>query len=481
MIKISYDKAIVSAFMFFGALSCLISPAWAEMNTTSASAAGGASSSRPNIIFILADDWGWGDLGCYGHRQLKTPNLDRLARQGTLFTQFYVCSGVCSPSRTAFMTGQYPARHRMHGHLATHEQNAARGMPDYLDPKVPTITRILHDAGYATAHYGKWHLGHGEGAPVPAEYGIDDYRCVASNGQTWETKGPGFRARSAGLIIDETIRFIEAHRDKPFFVQSWLLDTHAVLDPSEEQLVPYARYTPRGTNYKGTLQVYYGAATAADKEIGRLLQKLDDLGMSRNTIVIFSSDNGPEDIHLGEASHSGVGSAGPFRGRKRSLYEGGVRTPFIVRWPAGTPAGKVDKTSVLAGVDFLPTLCSITGAPLPSGLNLDGEDMSGPLRGTSRERSSSLFWDWRFGILGDVINKSPRLAIRDGQWKLLMNPDRSRVELYDILRDPMQVDNLAAQHSEVVERLSTLLLDWNKTLPPGPLDTDAGSNAYPWP
>ena len=135
----------------------------------------------PNIVFVFADDWGWGDLGCYGHRQLRTPNLDKLAREGTLFTQFYVCSGVCSPSRTAIMTGHFPARHRVHGHFSRHDRNVKRGMPDWLDPDVTTITDLLRRAGYAIGHFGKWHLGSGEGAPLPADYGIDESRILVGN------------------------------------------------------------------------------------------------------------------------------------------------------------------------------------------------------------------------------------------------------------------------------------------------------------
>jgi N-acetylgalactosamine-6-sulfatase len=381
------------------------------------------------------------------------------------------------------MTGQYPARNRVHGHFATPELNIKRAMPNFLDPAVPTVTKLLHDAGYVTGHFGKWHLGHNEGSPLPPAYGIDDYRCVgAIDKAAWDMHEPQFRARLTGHIVDESIRFIETNRDKPFFMQAWLLDVHAVLDPTEEQMKPYAAMGPRGAkSHKGALQVYYGAATAADKELGRLLAKLDELGLKENTIVVFSSDNGPEDIHLGEASHSGVGSTGPFRGRKRSLYEGGIRLPFIVRWPASTPAGKVDNTSVIGGVDFLPTICSLAGVPLKPDMKLDGQDMSEAFRGKPTRRFSPLLWEWRFSIFGDTTNRSPILAIRDGNWKLLMNPDRSRVELYDIPKDPTEVDNLAQANPQVVERLSEIALDWQKTLPPGPFDNDAGSNAYPWP
>jgi len=438
-------------------------------------------SDRPNVIFILADDWGWGDLGCYGHRLLKTPSLDRMAQEGIRFTQFYVCSGVCSPSRAAFMTGRFPARFAMHGHLDKPELNAKRGMPNWLDPKVPTIARLMQQAGYATAHFGKWHLGHGPDAPPPSAYGLDVTRTVVSNDPNgWdETKEPYFRAHSTGYIVDETLKFIESHRERPFFVQAWILLTHATLNPTDEQLKPFNHFSAEGVPFKSPAQIYYASAASADREIGRLLTKLDEMGLGQNTIVIFSSDNGPEDMSIRNASHSGVGSAGPFRGRKRSLYEGGVRLPFIIRWPARVPAGKVDTTSVVSAVDFLPTICKLTGVTVPPDLKLDGEDMSAAWCGAPGQRTTPLMWEWRFGIAGVVINKSPILAIREGDWKLLLNPDRSRIELYDIPRDPSELNNLADHHPDVVERLSRRVLDWQKTLPKGPFDADAGSNAYP--
>lgn len=454
--------------------------AYAAEESTAGSPARNAG--RPNVIFILADDWGWGDLGCHGHHDIRTPNLDRMANQGIRFSQFYVCSGVCSPSRTAFMTGRYPARFAIHGHFATPEQNEKRGMPNWLDPKEITVTRLMQQAGYATAHFGKWHLGSGPDAPLPSEYGLDAHRTAGSRDpEGWkEGERKRFWAQSSQYIIDETLKFIEEHKDRPFFVQAWLLMTHATLNPTEEQMKPFARFTAPNVPFKSPATIYYASAASADQEIGRLLDKLDAMGLSENTIVIFSSDNGPEDMAILNASHSAVGSAGPFRGRKRSLYEGGVRVPFIVRWPGKVPAGKVDTTSVAAGVDFLPTICRLAGVQVPNLTALDGEDMSAAWLGQPRERTKPLMWEWRFGIAGHVINKSPMLSIREGKWKLLMNPDRSRVELYDIPRDPSELNNLAERNAQVVERMSRRVLEWQATLPKGPADRDAGSNRYPW-
>jgi len=188
---------------------------------------------------------------------------------------------------------------------------------------------------------------------------------------------------------------------------------------------------PTLIRHKSAAQVYYASVTDLDTQIGRLLNEMETLGLADNTLVLFSSDNGPEDIHLRDAGHSGIGSAGPFRGRKRSLYEGGVRLPFLVRWPGKVPSGRVDDKSVVAAVDFLPTLCKLAGVKLPRDLQPDGEDTSDILQGQSRQRVSPLLWEWRFRIFGHIWHHSPTLAIREGDWKLLMNPDRSRVELFD--------------------------------------------------
>jgi N-acetylgalactosamine-6-sulfatase len=440
------------------------------------------SGKRPNFIFILADDLGWGDLGCYGNRAIRTPSLDRLARQGTLFTQFYVNNPVCSPSRTAFMTGHFPAHHRMHGHLAAPEINANRAMPNFLDPSVTTVTRLLQKSGYRTAHYGKWHLGSGPGAPMPSAYGIDEHKTAVSNEKVFPMNDPWFWSKSSGMIVDEAIRFIEKTREQPFYINAWMLLPHAVLNPTDEQMEPYQRFAPAPyVKDRGAMRVYYSSVTNLDTEIGRLLKRLDELGLADDTVILFSSDNGPEDIHIANASHSAVGSPGPFRGRKRSLYEGGIRLPFLARWPGHIPAGRVENNAVLTAVDFLPTVSKLAGVNVPADVKPQGEDASDILFGASRARTKPIYWEWRFHIFGYNVNRSPILAIRDGKWKLLMNPDRTRVELYDIPNDPAEMTNLADRNPQVVRDLSEKVLAWQKTLPPGPIDPTAGKNDWPWP
>ncbi len=438
----------------------------------------------PNIIFILADDMGWGDLGCYGNKAVKTPNIDGMARQGTLFTQYYVNGSVCSPSRAAIFTGQYPARNGIHEHLMPrHDDNARRGMPDFLDPVLETIPKQLKKAGYATAHFGKWHLGSSKDSPGLAKYGVDVHKTQNSAEQSLKPQGddPFFIAKSTGMIVDETIKFIKENREKPFFVNLWTLVPHAVLNPTQEQMDVYKNMAPDAkVKYSSPQQVYFASVTNLDEELGRLFKTLDEMGLSDNTIVLFSSDNGPEEIAVANASHSGAGNPGPFRGRKRSLYEGGIRVPFIVRWPGHVPANRIDNDAVLTGVDMFPTFSSLAKVPLPEGHSLNGEDVSDILMGKVRARSRPLMWEGRMAVIGPVINRNPTLAIRDKQWKLLMNADGSRIELYHITDDPTEVSNVAFQNAAVVKNLTQQLAAWKKTIP-GSAQPGAGQMNYNWP
>lgn len=436
-----------------------------------------AAAEKPNIIFILADDLGWGDLGCYGNKIIHTPNLDAMAKQGTLFTQFYVNASVCSPSRCAFFTGQYPARHRIHGHYSTKEQNEARGMSNWLEPKVPNAARLMKSAGYTTAHVGKWHLGNNAGGPPIDAYGFDFVGTSESGGANGPAADPYFRAKSTALFVDESLKFIEQAGDTPFYLQLWTLVPHATLNPTPEQMKPYLRLRAGGKDFPhaAAMEIFAASVTDLDTQVGRLLAGLEKLGKDKNTLILFTSDNGPEDIHIGNAGHSGVGSAGPFRGRKRSLYEGGIRMPGIARWPGKVPAGRIEDKAVLAGVDWLPTICKIAGVQLPADHIPDGEDVSDVLLGTSRPRTRPLMWEWRFNIAGEPFHHSPELAIRDGDWKLLMNPDGNRVELYDVTQDLTQLNNVAEHHPDVVEKLAAQVTAWARTLPEGPHDPTAGT------
>jgi len=443
-----------------------------------------AQETRPNILFVLADDLGWGDPSCYGNARFRTPNIDRLARQGTLFTQYYQGGSVCSPSRGTLMTGRWPSELRLHGHLATAAQNEARSMAQYLDPTNATLPRLLKQAGYTTAHVGKWHLGRPPDAGASlAAYGFDTARWIDGQCGSTNVWAAGERPRATQRLVEATLEVLEEVKDKPFFCELWLIDPHAALAPSEEQRAPFRGRVPEG--FTSPFEVYAGTVAEMDRQLGRLWERLDALGLADNTIVIFSSDNGPEDIEIGNAAWSGIGSAGPLRGRKRSLYEGGTRVPFIVRWPkSGAPAGQVNQETVVSGADLLPTLCELAGVALPDVVRQvqRGQSVAAAFRGDKAfRRATPLFWEWRYRIFNHPWNRSPMLAMRDGNWKLLLNPDRSRVELYDLARDPGESDNVASDHADVVARLSEQVLAWQRTLPPGPVEAEAGRNDYAWP
>ncbi len=452
--------------------------------------------SKPNVIFILTDDQGWNDAHFAGHPYVKTPNLDKFASQSTWLRQFYVAATVCSPSRCGFMTSHYPARHLIHGHFATHEQNAQRHMPDWLDPKTVTLPGLLKKAGYTTAHFGKWHLGSGQGAPPPQAYGIDVSKVVNGPGEQLgdEAKDPFFRAKSTEMIVDETIAFIKANRDKPFYINAWTLLPHALLKPTPEQLAVYKELHPNANDsaFGPWLKKYYGDAkdlqsqmqvfcaslTDLDTQLGRLFDALEEMQLANNTIVFYSSDNGPEDYRVGNASNAGVGSTGPLRARKRSMYEGGIRTFGLVRWPGHIAPGRRDETSVTGGVDFLPTVCKLAGVALPADLAVDGEDVSDIWLGASRPRTRPLHWEWLTNVSGGKEGgyMPPMLAIRDGDWKLFVNHDGSDAQLFNIANDISEQNNVAKEHAELVKSLSSKAIAWSKTLPPSPARDSAQKN-----
>lgn len=436
-----------------------------------------AGERKPNIVFIFADDWGWGDLSCHGSTWLKTPHIDQMAAEGINFGQFNVLNPVCSPSRTAVMTGHYPARYSVHQHFASPELNRRHEMPDWLDPKAVTLPRLLQQAGYRTGHFGKWHLTNRRtyGAPTPDAYGYDEAR-VFNGGAEWPSAGLKDTATDAAA-------FIQANAGRPFFINVWLHETHTPHRPSEEAMRQHSHLDEQQ-------QVYAAVVTDGDQAVGRILEALREAGVERNTLVIFSSDNGPErtsrtrqaltrDKDTGAAGYDtyySVGETGGLRGRKRSLFEGGVRVPFIVRWPARTPAGLKNDTTVLTAVDMLPMLCAAAGVALPVDYQGDGENLLDAFLGKPVLRTRPIFWEWR-GFAGEP-DWWPRLAVRDGDWKLVLTGDGRRIELYDLARDRGEANDVAAGHPEVVARLSRLALDWKATLPEHP-NPDCISKARP--
>ena len=427
---------------------------------------------RPNILLILADDWGWGDLSCHGHPYVQTPHIDRLAREGTDFHRFSVASGVCSPSRTAVLTGRFPARYNIDGHFAWVEQNAKRNMPDWLDPQTTLLPRLLQDAGYATAHYGKWHLANDmiPDAPLPSVYGYDDYGAFNCSGEQMPVHDD---ARRAVAFIEQA-----SERGQPFFVNLWIHEPHTPF-----HVLPL--YRSRFPDLEEADNIYAATLAHADARIGEVLDALDRLELCEETLVIFTSDNGPAravgntslDLMYDTATGAGYGIAASRgitagrKGYKASLFEGGIGVPFLVRWPGKTAAGGVETTTLLSAVDLLPTLCEIGGAELPAGYTPDGVSQVAALTGTPQpRRASPLFWrmDARWPPAPARPEHWAGFVVVHDRWKLLVSQNREHVELYDLLADPLERNDLAGEAVEEVNALLARLASWEATLPATP-------------
>jgi uncharacterized sulfatase len=446
-------------------------------------------SARLNIIVVLIDDAGYADLSCYGNKEARTENIDRLAAEGRRFTQFYVNSPICSPSRTALLTGQYPARHRITSFIENRESNARRGMVQFLDPKAPSLARFLSGAGYATGHFGKWHMGGGRDvgeAPLITDYGFDasltqfeglgDRVLPLMGTQDAEgasgTKLPlGVASEKLGrgtvhwvprhdvtrAFVDRTLSFIQQAQKagKPFYVNVWPDDVHSPFDPPKAL---------RGDGSKRAL--YHGTLVNMDRQLAPLFDYVRrDEKLRNNTLILVASDNGPE---------PGAGSAGPFRGHKGTLFEGGIREPLIA-WgpglispPQGKQAGVVDSTSVFSSVDLTYSLLRLAGVTPPADAKLDGTDVSGAILGRkgAAARTPPLFWKRPPDRPGPAREPFPDLAVREGNWKLLVEEDGSDARLFDLSTDPAEANNAAERHPDIVQRLKTLVLAWNRELPP---------------
>ena len=420
---------------------------------------------KPNIIFIFADDWGYGDLGIHGSTFCKTPRLDRMAGEGIDFQNFTVNNPVCSPSRTAVMTGQFPARHSVHQHFASVQHHQKAGMPDWLDPRAPMLPRMLGEGGYATGHFGKWHLcnDHIPDGPMPTAYGYDEFGAFNLPSEADEQM-------KTSATCPRAADFIRRHKDRPFFVNVWLHETHTPHYPLDKYLKQFESLGEKK-------RVYAAIVAEGDAGVGLILDTLKELGLDNKTLVIFSSDNGPEwtgkrkqcdDTSTGPGlgSFYSVGEKGELKGQKRSLYAGGTRVPFIARWPGVIPVGRRDRTSVLTAVDLLPTFMALAGLNLPKGYEPDGENVVPALKGLGFKRAKPIFWEWRPARRHPEI--WPHLGIRDGKWKLLLNEKLGKAELYDIVGDWAETTDLSKQHPEVVGTLTQQLHAWKKTIPAHP-------------
>jgi arylsulfatase A-like enzyme len=439
------------------------------------------TASRPNIVMILIDDLGWGDFSCFGNKKVETTNIDRLAAEGIRFEQFYVNAPICSPSRTAISTGQYPMRWRLTSYLSNRQENQRRGIAQWLDPKAPMLARMLHDAGYTTGHFGKWHMGGQRDvgdAPLIRQYGFDetltsfeglgprvlplldayDGKEAQKHALGSDTLGHGpihweKRDQITKTYTDAAFAFIDKARaaGRPFYLNLWPDDVHSPFFPPKNR---------RGNESKRDR--YLGVLKTMDEQLGPLFDHIrSDPSLRDNTLILICSDNGPED---------GAGSAGPFRGKKGMLYEGGIRSPLVV-WAPGlqtkNKTGTANSTSVLAAIDLAPSLLAIAGVTKPANVQFDGEPLDDVLLGRSTKTRAKLLFFRRppdrpqHSVEGNL----PDLAVRDGYWKLLCEYDGSKPQLYNLRNDVGEKSNVADAHPIVVDQLAAAVLAWHNSMP----------------
>jgi arylsulfatase A-like enzyme len=425
---------------------------------------------RPNIIIILTDDMGFGDVGVYGGKFVPTPDIDRMADEGIRFTQYYSAAPISSASRAGLLTGIHPAHLHITSYLQTREGNRKAEMADFLDPNTPTLPRTLQAAGYKTGHFGKWHLGGGrdvKNAPSITEYGYDEYAStyespdpdplITATDWIWSPKDSIKRWNRTAYFVDKTLDFLKRNSGQPCFVNLWPDDMHTpwVGNIEEQKLFPDGENSEK--NFRTVLIEY-------DRQIGRLLAGLKELGIDKNTIVIFTSDNGPAPSFRGSR-------AGNYRGCKASLYEGGTRMPFIVWSPDHlVPRAKVDNTSVVSALDLFVSLCNIAQAKLPGNYKSAGTDMSRALVGEPQLCDRAIFREYRrndskaFPQPADK-DASPNLAVREGDWKLLINADGTDLMLYNLHEDPRETMNLSEKYPDKASELKEKVLRWRNSFP----------------
>ncbi|TWU60576.1 Arylsulfatase precursor [Rubripirellula tenax] len=449
-----------------------------------------AATERPNIVLIFIDDMGWGDFSCFGNTEATTPNIDRMAEEGIRFHNFYVNSPICSPSRVAISTGQYPFRHRISSFLNNRADNEKRGMAQWLNPSAPMLARYLQQSGYATAHCGKWHMGGQrdvDDAPPITDYGFDrsltNFEGMGAKllpltevptknggvkkGRIWdkaERLGEPvrwmLRSEITGGFVDEAIEFIDeaTQKDQPFYVNVWPDDVHAPYFPTIENW----SVTPHG--------LYLSVLEEMDMQMGKLLDRIrDDDKLRDNTLIMICSDNGPDD---------NGGTAGPYSGTKATLFEGGIRSPLVVWGPGLIPSprrGSVNRSSLIAAIDLVPSLLTLANVDMPEATVFDGENLADTLIGKSDDsRKTPVFFrrppdrkDFR------KYTDLPDLAVRVGDWKLLCDYDGGRARLHDVSADPAEANDVSADNANVTKRLVNAVLKWNASMP-----ADAGDPGY---
>lgn len=435
---------------------------------------------KPNVILIIADDLGWTDLGCFGSKYYQTPNVDRLCREGIKFTSVYTCGPNCAPTRACLMSGLYSPRHGIYT-----VQTGARGKEEHrkmipvenkvtLDPSYVTLGEAIQAAGYVTAHAGKWHLG-AAGEAGPKEQGFDfniggNHTGSPKGGYFSPYKNPELPDGPQGENLTDRLSaeidgFIRGHKDRPFFVYLPYYAVHTPIQAKSDLTAKYAKREPHGGHKNPK---YAAMIETMDTGIGRILDTLDELDLTKKTVVLFSSDNGG----VGGYAAAGVKGAGeitdqaPLRGGKGMLYEGGVRVPLIVRWPGVVRPGS-QSSEPLISVDFYPTLAEIVGADTPD--PSDGVSFTPLLKdpSTTLDRDG-LFWHFpgylqASGKLG-TWRTTPGGGILRGNWKLLEFFEDGRLELYNLADDIGQKKNLAATNTAMRDELHGRLLEWRKAV-----------------
>lgn len=416
----------------------MLSQTWAAALTAFILVAGDAAAvDRPNIIYINCDDLGYGDLACYGAPDIRTPHLDRMAAEGTRFIDFSVPSALCTPSRAALMTGRYPGRSGLA--VGVLRPDADNGLP----AKELTLAEVAKQAGYSTACIGKWHLGFKPGMR-PLNQGFDSYYGVLHNLDHHETvvfekeggmpvlrgnvveKRPAVPAEMTALYTAEALAFIEANREQPFFLYLGHAMPHLPFDAS-----------PRFKD-KSARGLYGDVVEELDDSTGQILDKLRSLGLAEKTLVIFTSDNGPE--------RKTPGTAAPLSGSKHTVFEGGLRVPCIAWWPGHVPPDRVSREFV-SSLDVLPTLAKLAGTALPPGLVLDGYDISDVLLKTDGQSPRQTL----YSLYG--MKKNRKESMREGRWKLqFTNPPT----LFDLGSDLAETQDVAARNAGQVKRLTQL-------------------------
>jgi arylsulfatase A-like enzyme len=413
---------------------------------------------RPNIVFILTDDLGWTDLGCFGSTFYETPNIDRLASQGMKFTSAYAACTVCSPTRASVLTGQYPARLHITDWIPGHKRPFARlSVSDWtmrLAPEVSNIAQVLKKVGYATASIGKWHLGDESCWPEKVGFDLNVAGCHRAQPSTYFspykietlTDGPEGEFLSDRLT-NEALKFIEANKDHPFFLYLPHYAVHTPLQAKPSVIAKYkAKADPKATHHDA---VYGALIESVDDCVGRLLAQLDELKLGANTVVVFASDNGG----LIEST-----SNAPLRAGKGSAYEGGVRVPLIVKWPGVTDAGSTCAVPVISA-DFYPTFAAMTGASVPASHTVDGRNIEPLLRQSGPLNREAVYWHYPHYHLGGA---TPYSAVRDGDFRLVEYHEDGRVELFDLKNDVGERHDLAAERPEKTAVLREQLHAWRR-------------------